>query len=144
MKISWQHFLIAIFYFLYYFSLHTIWTRCFFFFFFFFFFLLVFSPPPTYPTPFLYLPSFSFSSFIPDYFFSSRSLSYSLALSLFTFSISTSIFFPLQLTSHTHTQPTWPSSIFYFLFFILSCSDSLCCYNGAQIGFHALDLLFLF
>ena len=30
--------------------------------FFFSFFLLVFSPPHTYPTPFLYLPSFSFSS----------------------------------------------------------------------------------
>ena len=50
----------------------------------FFFFLLVFSPTHTYPTPFLYLPSFSFSSSF-WIIFSAISLSLSLALSFLTF-----------------------------------------------------------
>ena len=55
------------------------------FFLFLFFFLLVFSPPHTYLTPFLYLPSFSFSSSFQIISFLQLSLSLSLALSFFYF-----------------------------------------------------------
>ena len=116
------------------------------FFFFFFFFLLVFFST-THVSHSFPLSTFFFFFFqiIPDHFFSSLSISLSLAslYLLFLFLLLFSFLFSSLLT-HTHTQPTWPSSIFFFFNFFLSCSDSLCCYNGAQIGFHALDLLFLF
>ena len=133
MKILW--------YFLYYFSLHTVWTRCFFFSFFFFVFSLGFfsTTPFLYPTPFLYLPSFSFSS--SSFQIISSSLSLSLSLYFFYFYF----YFLSSLAHFTHTQPADMAFVYLFLKKkILYCFDSLCCYNGAQIGFHALDLLFSF
>ena len=85
-----------------------------------------FFSPHTYPTHISIYSSFSFSSSLQTLF---HSLALSFLLFLFLLdsrtlssmtSISTSIFFPLYLTSHTHSRP-WSfdfSSMFAFLFFI--------------------------
>ena len=82
---------------------------------------------------------FFFFQFIPDHFFLSLSLSLSLYFFYFYF------YFLSSLAHFTHTQPADMAFVYLFLKKnFLSCFDSLCCYNGAQIGFHALDLLFSF
>ena len=115
MKISWQHFLIAISYFLYYFSLHTIWTRFFFFFFFSLGFFSTTHVSHSFPLSSFF---FFFFQFIPDHLFS-LALSLSLSLHFLFLLLFSFLFSSLHTHTHTHTQPTWPSSISFLFFFYL-------------------------